>query len=157
MDRKTYLASLPQKRMGAGLIIRDQQQRILMLRPSYKPNLEIPGGVVELDESPYEACKREVKEELGIEADILRMLVIDYNAADAERTECLMFVFYGGDLEEDAIRNIQVDGEEILGYEFLLLDDIGGRTTERLFRRIKKSIEAIEKGATYYLENQELL
>jgi 8-oxo-dGTP pyrophosphatase MutT (NUDIX family) len=35
-----------------------------LLEPTYKEDWEIPGGIIEENESPREACKREVLEEL---------------------------------------------------------------------------------------------
>ena len=59
-----YRNSRPAKRMGAGALLRDAQDRVLV-QPSYKPGWEVPGGVVEQIESPRAACSREPTEELG--------------------------------------------------------------------------------------------
>ncbi len=67
MSDKTYQRSLPKKRMSAGALFFDEVGRLLVVEPAYKANWEIPGGVVELDESPREARMREAKEELGVE------------------------------------------------------------------------------------------
>jgi 8-oxo-dGTP diphosphatase len=64
--KSAYYAALPTKRVGAGLLCRDASGRVLLVRPTYKPSWEIPGGVVETDESPAAAVAREVREELGI-------------------------------------------------------------------------------------------
>lgn len=154
---KKFVESLPKKRMGAGAIIRNIKNEILMLTPSYKPVLEIPGGVVEKNESPYEACKREVQEELGLDLALNRMLCVDYNPTDDHRTESLMFIFCGGILDEETIKSINLDGKEIVGCQFLPLEEIQGKTTDSLYRRIKKCLAAIESEASYYLENQSFI
>jgi len=43
---RAYYQSLPGKRIGAGLICRDADDRVLLVQPTYKPTWEIPGGVV---------------------------------------------------------------------------------------------------------------
>ena len=56
----------------AGILIKDGKV-LLGQRPEHKslPGLwEFPGGKIELGESPEEAIRRELKEELGIDADI---------------------------------------------------------------------------------------
>lgn len=150
-EYKKYIESLPKKRMGAGIIIRNKEKKILMLKPSYKETLEIPGGVVEKNESPYQACKREVKEELGINIEVEKLLCVDYNSAKEILTESLMFIFYGGEIEEDKIK---IDNNEIVAFDFLSLTEIKEKTEPQLYKRIEKSILALEANQTYYLENQ---
>jgi ADP-ribose pyrophosphatase YjhB (NUDIX family) len=70
---RAYYQSLPGKRIGAGLICRDDQGRVLLVRPTYKPTWEIPGGVVEAGESPAATVAREVAEELGLELGVGRL------------------------------------------------------------------------------------
>lgn len=156
-DYKNYVKTLPKKRMASGVIIRNLDKKILMVKPSYKSVLEIPGGVVEKDESPYEACKREVNEELGLNLIIGRMLCVDYNKSDDKKTESLMFIFYCGDINNDTIERIRVDGKEMMSFNFMSLEEIRGKTTESLYNRIKMSIKAIENQTSYYLQNQFLI
>jgi 8-oxo-dGTP pyrophosphatase MutT (NUDIX family) len=61
--------------MAAGILFRDSRGRVLLVEPSYKPNWEIPGGVVEADESPWAAATRELSEELGWDRPLGRLLV----------------------------------------------------------------------------------
>ncbi|MGW1061169.1 NUDIX domain-containing protein [Micromonospora rubida] len=55
-------ADLPRKRMAAGLLITDADERVLLVEPVYKAEWEIPGGCVEADESPHQAAIRECRE-----------------------------------------------------------------------------------------------
>ena len=65
-DQKAFEQTLPRKLSGAGVLCTDSQGKVLIVVPAYKPEWEIPGGTVENNESPKQACIREVKEELGI-------------------------------------------------------------------------------------------
>lgn len=87
--------SRPGKRMGAGAVIRDTEGRVLLVEPTYK-TWELPGGAVEADESPRQACRREIAEELGRELAIGRLLCIEWQGPEPERTESLMFIYDGG-------------------------------------------------------------
>ena len=52
-------------RRGAGL---RPGRAALILKPTYKTGWTIPGGVMEADgETPWDACRREVREECGLE------------------------------------------------------------------------------------------
>ena len=48
--------------MSAGAIFRNQDGDVLLVNPTYKEPWEIPGGIVEANESPKRACIREVQE-----------------------------------------------------------------------------------------------
>src|SRR5262249_19573019 len=87
---------LPPKRMAAGVLVRGGGNRVLLVEPTYKPNWEIPGGVVEADESPWAAAGRELAEELGWARPVGRLLVVDYVYPDDRFPEGVMFVFDGG-------------------------------------------------------------
>ncbi|MEU1362556.1 NUDIX hydrolase [Micromonospora zamorensis] len=62
----SYIASVTRVRAAAGMILRDQAGRVLVVHPTYKDVWEVPGGTVEPNESPAEACAREIREELGL-------------------------------------------------------------------------------------------
>ena len=64
-----------------------------------------------------------------------------------KKTESLMFIFYGGRIKDEQISEIKVDGQEILDYQFMTLEEIVGKTTKTLYRRIEKSLEAISAGS----------
>ncbi len=67
--------------VGVGALIMNQQNRILLTKrgPLAKNEVgtwEIPGGAVEFGETLEKALKREVKEELGIEIEIVELLQV---------------------------------------------------------------------------------
>jgi ADP-ribose pyrophosphatase YjhB (NUDIX family) len=64
--------------IAAGALLSDAAGRIMLVRPTYKYGWDIPGGYVEQDESPLAACRREIREELGIAATIGQLLVVDW-------------------------------------------------------------------------------
>src|SRR6266545_4601620 len=85
-------------RMAAGVLFRDAAGRVLLVKPSYKAGWDIPGGYVEPGESPKQAARREVLEELGIEVPIGRLLVVDW-APHPDEGDKVLFIFDGGRLE----------------------------------------------------------
>ena len=117
-DPIAFQNSLPKKRMAAGALFFDVHGRILFVLPTYKNNWEIPGGVVELNESPRQACLREVEEELGLVRPLGRLLCIDYLSRSSDKTEAIMFIFLGGTLSPTEISNIQLPADELGGFRF---------------------------------------
>lgn len=150
-----FLRSLPRKRMAAGALIRDEQGKVLMVKPVYKGGWSIPGGVVEADEAPKTACIREIHEELGLVLQIGRLLVVDYNAPLGEKTESLMFIFDGGYLNEVEISHIQLQAEELEAFEFYAPDALPGLMSRSLRRRLLVALRQEDEEGGVYLENQE--
>ena len=67
LNRKAYEKALPRTLLFHGCLLFDAAGRLLIVNPTYKDGWEIPGGVVEANESPLNGCVREIREELGIE------------------------------------------------------------------------------------------
>jgi 8-oxo-dGTP diphosphatase len=77
----------------AGILIRDNQV-LLGQRPEHKslPGLwEFPGGKIELGESPEVALRRELKEELGIDATIGPLRLATTHSYDESGVVLLFF------------------------------------------------------------------
>ena len=142
--------------MSAGALFFDEAGRLLVVEPAYKPNWEIPGGVVELNESPRQGCVREVKEELGLERPLRHLLCIDYLSESGDKTEALVFIFWGGTLSEDEIQSIQLPTDELRRFAFLDLAEAYGRFNQRLSQRVRQSVAALAEERTIYLEDQQI-
>lgn len=89
--------------MASGVIIRNKKGEILILKTTYKNHWEIPGGVVEFNESPREAAEREVREELGLRIKVTQCLVIHYRSAQGGQDENIMFIFRNKDSKSFAL------------------------------------------------------
>ena len=148
-------ASFIQPRVAAGVLFVDDDDRVLMVVPSYKDYLDIPGGYVEHGETPYAGAQREVFEELGIKPQIGRLLVADWweDSPEAGDMAKLLLVFDGGTLTPDQLDAITVDADEITDHGFQDLADLDTVTIPRLANRIRQASSARAAGTTLYLEN----
>jgi 8-oxo-dGTP pyrophosphatase MutT (NUDIX family) len=81
--------------MASGALFVDGS-RVLLVRKTYGNRWDIPGGYVDHGESPAAACRREVREELGIEFIPTRLLVHDWAPNDGEGDK-ILYVFDGGE------------------------------------------------------------
>ncbi|MEV0237627.1 NUDIX hydrolase [Nonomuraea sp. NPDC050786] len=141
-----------QARAAAGALFFDDGGRVLLVRPTYKSYMDIPGGYVEPDETPYEACVREVREELGIQPAIGRLLVVDWAPLPKEGDKVL-FVFDGGILDSETIKKITFADNELSAYEFRPVEELGELLIERLAHRLEAAAAARAQGETVYLEH----
>jgi 8-oxo-dGTP diphosphatase len=147
-----YYASLATKRVGAGLVCRDDAGRILLVRPTYKPTWEIPGGAVEAGESPAAAVAREVLEELGTPIPIGRLLVVDWLPAQHPKTEGLMLLFDGGAVDNEMTQQFSLPPQELHEWAFVDPDRLEAYVSEHMARRLGAAVAAVRMGGTSYLE-----
>jgi ADP-ribose pyrophosphatase YjhB (NUDIX family) len=143
---------LPRKTNAGGALIRNSAGEILFLEPVYKPTLEIPGGVAEYNESPLDACSREIHEELGFDLEIGALLVVDWIPAHGVWFDGLMFIFDGGVLTEGQIGQIRLDAAEARRHIFLSLEQATSRLKPSLARRLASAEAARLKGTSDYAE-----
>ncbi len=151
-DRKAWQESLPKKRMGAGALFLDERNRVLLVNPTYKPQWEIPGGIVEQDESPRKTCRREIQEELGLSKTFERLRSIDYIHSNENRTEALMFIFWGGVLTAAEIALIRLPTAELSEYRFVTVAEALTLLSPTLGERVRRSLEILSTEKTLYLE-----
>ena len=153
MSNNVFLASLPAKRMSAGCVIRDVHGNVLVVQPTYKKTLEIPGGITEQNESPKHCARREITEELGLNLEPGRLLVVNYGSPSMERTESLSFIFDGGILEPELIAQIRLPNIELESFRFVLVKELPRLLIVDLARRVICALDALEAGETWYLED----
>src|SRR6266702_2630058 len=104
-------------RVAAGVLIRDGSDRVLLVKPTYKDGWDIPGGYVEPGESPKHAATREVREELGIDVVVGRLLAIDW-APHPDEGDKLLFIFDGGRLTQSLDEGVTLEAAELDRVEF---------------------------------------
>lgn len=152
-DTDRFWANLPAKRVGAGALITDQSGRMLLVEPTYKDNWEIPGGLVEVDEPPVAAVRRELREELGLDRQVGRLLCVDWTPPRPPRTEGINFIFDGGTFSPDDTAAIQLPVDELASHRFCTLDEAADRLLPMMHRRISATLAALAAGSIAYLEN----
>ncbi|GAA2467653.1 NUDIX domain-containing protein [Winogradskya humida] len=148
-----FTATLPRKRMAAGLLLTDDAGRVLLVEPAYKDDWEIPGGGVEAGESPYAAVVRELQEELALPVRPGLLLVTDWVPPRPDRTEGLMLVFDGGVLTAEQTARIQLPPEELRSWAWCTQQQAAERLSEPMARRVAAAVRARAEGIAAYLEN----
>ena len=116
-------AALPRIPASAGALVWDRKGRLLILKPTYKSGWTIPGGVVEADgETPWEACRRETREECGLDLRHGRLLCVDFLRPRHGRPGGMRFLFGCGRLDDPALADIVLQEEEISAYRLARVD-----------------------------------
>ncbi len=146
-------AHLPAKRMAAAALLLGEDERLLIVKPWYRPHWLLPGGIVERDESPRQACAREAREELGLDIAPQRLLCIDYTTATDEASESLQFVFWAGRLDASRCETIRLQADELTEWRLITPTEAHALLAPRLSRRIPACLHALTTGVTLYLED----
>jgi 8-oxo-dGTP diphosphatase len=143
----------PRKRVSADVLFRDEDRRILLVDPHYKPDWDLPGGMAEANESPLDAARREVAEELGIHFAGGQLLVVDWVAPHGPWDDSLAFIFDGGVMVERDRAGIRLLDGELNGYRFVALDEAGRLLRPYVWLRIREALAAADADATRYLHD----
>jgi 8-oxo-dGTP pyrophosphatase MutT (NUDIX family) len=137
---------------AAGTLFFDAAGRFMLVRPTYKTGWDIPGGYVESGESPLTACRREVREELGIGPTIGRLLAVDW-APHPHEGDKVLYVFDGGTLAPDDLAAVRLDPTELAEHAFHTVEEAEAVLIPRLARRVASAVRARHEGRTVYLEH----
>ncbi|NUK00406.1 NUDIX hydrolase [Streptomyces lunaelactis] len=139
--------------LAAGVLLFDEEDRVLLVDPTYKPGWEFPGGVVERGEAPARAGMREVAEELGLElAEVPRLLVVDWEPPRPPGFGGLRLLFDGGRLPGAEAERVLLPGSELRGWRFVGEEEAAELLPPTRYERLRWALRARERGAVLNLE-----
>lgn len=117
------------KQVVAALIVREDGKILICQRTKSQPlalKWEFPGGKIEPGEQPREALRRELQEELGIEAHIgekIAQVAHTYKNGNAVELHFFVVVKFQGSLQNRIFKDIRwASRKDLPGYDFLDAD-----------------------------------
>lgn len=147
------IPALPAIPASAGALIVDKAGRLLILKPTYKSGWTIPGGVMEADgETPWEACRREVREETGIDVRSGRLVCMDFRRPRPGKPGGIRFLFRCGPIAGKHLATIAVQPEEIAEYRLEALPDALPLLRPPIRRRVRAASSG--RGLVYLEEGR---
>ncbi|HJR89479.1 MAG TPA: NUDIX hydrolase [Aeromicrobium sp.] len=111
-------AGLPTKRIIAQGLLRDADDRVLLCRLTYKPEWDLPGGVVEVGESPADGLVRELQEELGITVSVKGLITVNWLPAWRGWDDACVMLFDLGVADASVVDTMRLQPTEIAGVEW---------------------------------------
>jgi 8-oxo-dGTP pyrophosphatase MutT (NUDIX family) len=147
-QQEEFYSKLPRKRSAVGVVI-FKDDKLLLLKPTYKNDWLVPGGIIESSESPLEAAQRECVEEIGCEVKISRLVCVDYKRGDMMRGDTFHALFLG-QIEEN--QEFKINADEIIGYDWAPTQIALGWMESHLSNRVKCALEALRLNNTLYCE-----
>jgi 8-oxo-dGTP diphosphatase len=129
-------STLPRKRLIAHVLLRDDEGRVLLCETQFKPDWELPGGIVEPGESPRLGAIREVTEELGVSWPVGRLLVADWMPPYLGWEDAVEMIFDGGRVTEAQLAGFVLQLSEIRRVRLCTLDEAAELVTPLAHRRL---------------------
>ncbi len=139
-----YLRRAARKRCSAGAIFLNEAGEMLLVKPGYKEGWTIPGGAVDTQESPRNACVREVAEELGLNIPLPEFIAVIHVPRPEKNDEVLHFMFFGGTLSSQQIHEIKIQPSELDEYRFVPIDEVGQYANKNFTQVVPQLMQAIE-------------
>lgn len=144
---------LPRKRAISQMLLRDPDDRVLLCQLTYKQDWDLPGGVVEVGESPQLAVAREVEEELGLQVPAGPLLLTDWLPPWGGWDDALCLVFDGGVHEASVLDRVVKQAREIRSVAFCTPAEARERCTDFTARRVEAALAALADGGSAYTES----
>jgi 8-oxo-dGTP diphosphatase len=135
---------------SSGALVRGRNGRLLILKPTYKGGWTIPGGVIEIGESPWEACRRETKEECGLDVTAGRLVCVDFLHPKPDRPGGMRFLFDCGVFDDSVLDSVVVQPAEIAESRVLPIETALPLLSGPVRRRVRA---AWGSNRVRYLEN----
>jgi 8-oxo-dGTP diphosphatase len=143
---------VPRIPASASAMIWSRSGRLLILKPTYKGGWTLPGGVIEADgESPWEACRRETREECGLDIGAGRLVCVDFLRPRPRRPGGMRFLFDCGALPKGTLARIVLQSEEISRFRLSRMDRALKLLSGPVRRRVAVAVH--EPRRMHYLEN----
>jgi RimJ/RimL family protein N-acetyltransferase/8-oxo-dGTP pyrophosphatase MutT (NUDIX family) len=131
---------LPRKRAISQLLVRDLQGRVLLCQLTYKQDWDLPGGVVEVGESPQLAVEREVEEELGLAIKAGALVLTDWLPPWGGWDDALCLVFDGGEHDVEILEEMVAQVREIRTAAFCTVEEVRERAADFTARRVEAAL-----------------
>jgi RimJ/RimL family protein N-acetyltransferase/8-oxo-dGTP pyrophosphatase MutT (NUDIX family) len=144
---------LPRKRAIGQLLVRDTDGRVLLCQLTYKRDWDLPGGVVEVGESPKLAVGREIEEELALTIEPGALVLTDWLPPWGGWDDAVCLVFDGGVHDPSVLDAMVTQPREIRTAEFCTLDQVEERCADYTARRVRAALAALESGVPGYTES----
>jgi len=144
---------LPRKRAIGQMLVRDPDDRVLMCQLTYKRDWDLPGGVVEVGESPRVAVTREIEEELALVLPAGELVLTDWLPPWGGWDDAVTLVFDGGVHEPALLETIVHDQREVRSAAFCTLEEVRDRATDFTARRVAAALAAVRGEGPRFTES----
>lgn len=153
-----YYNKQPKKRIGAGILLFNARDEVLIVKPNYLEKWLWIGGSVEDNESPRVAALRECNEEIGVAPLNIWLAFVNYlPALPTGQHEILQFLFTAEIVSDNFIDDVTLQQGEIEDIKFVPVGELDDYMHEYRARAIQTYLSSRASSKTLYLEDGYLL
>lgn len=116
-------SELPTKRVIAQGLVRNSAGAILLCELAYKRDWDLPGGVVDPGESPAACLVREIREELDVEVELVRLVAVNWLKPWLGWADAVLFVFEVAPVGDDLLDRVHLLERELRGAHWVEMSD----------------------------------
>ncbi|MER7468974.1 NUDIX hydrolase [Streptomyces sp. NPDC097981] len=159
LPRHEYIQQAPKAIVYASMFFTDTEDRPLCLRsPNRGEVWQIPVGVMDEGETPWETAVRETREETGLVITSPRPLLLTHFATidKAWTVPRIGFIFDGGTLNPDQLGAIVLDADEHDGWDVRTLADWEAEMIPANYARLKAVHAARSHAGHGYVETRDM-
>lgn len=144
---------LPKKRAIAQGVLRNERGEILLCELTYKTAWDLPGGIVDPNESPATCVAREIDEELGLAVTVGPLLAVNWLPPYRGWDDAVLFLFDLGVASNDFLDAATLMPREIRAVHWCGVSELRDHVAPYTATMVA-SIDGRGSG-TAYLENSE--
>ena len=129
---------------------------MLLCELTYKKDWDLPGGVVDPEESPAHCVVREIDEELGIEVTVHGLLAVNWLPPYRGWDDALLCLFDLGVVDEGILEAATLLRREIRGAHWVAPDALAAHVapyTAAMLSEVLPGVTAEELVGTAYIED----
>ena len=143
---------MPKKRLIAQGILRTDGDRVLLCELAYKKDWDLPGGIVDPNESPAHCVVREVGEELGLAVTVRQLLAVNWLPPYRGWDDALLCLFDLGHVPQERIDAAVLQRGEIRSIHWADAALVKEKTAPYTAAMIREVAMGLRPG-TAFLEN----
>lgn len=143
---------LPKKRLIAQGVLRTDGDRIALCELVYKKDWDLPGGIVDPDESPAHCVVREVKEELGLDVSVQGLIAVNWLPPYRGWDDALLCLFDLGHVPEETLDAAVLQTREIKAVHWADAATVADRTAAYTAAMLSE-VDLGAREGTAFLEN----